>query len=203
MWQSFRNQYGVERFLLISTDKAVNPTNVMGATKRFTEMPIQMLNKQGKTRFVAVRFGNVIGSNGSVIPLFQQQLAKGGPLTVTHKDIIRYFMTIPEAVQLVLEAGSMAKGGEIFILDMGQPVRILDVAEKMIRLSGLEPYQDIDIQFVGLRPGEKLYEELRMSEEGTLSTQNSKIFIATITAVPDEVLQQSLVDLKKSLRYSE
>ena len=193
------NQYGVERFLLISTDKAVNPTNVMGATKRFTEMLIQMLNKQGKTRFVAVRFGNVIGSNGSVIPLFQQQLAKGGPLTVTHKDIIRYFMTIPEAVQLVLEAGSMAKGGEIFILDMGQPVRILDVAEKMIRLSGLEPYKDIDIQFVGLRPGEKLYEELRMSEEGTLSTQNSKIFIATITAVADEVLQQSLVDLKKAL----
>ena len=193
------NQYGVERFLLISTDKAVNPTNVMGATKRFTEMLIQMLNKQGKTRFVAVRFGNVIGSNGSVIPLFQQQLAKGGPLTVTHKDIIRYFMTIPEAVQLVLEAGSMAKGGEIFILDMGQPVRILDVAEKMIRLSGLEPYKDIDIQFVGLRPGEKLYEELRMSEEGTLSTQNSKIFIATITAVEDEVLQQSLVDLQKAL----
>ena len=185
-------KYGAERFLLISTDKAVNPTNVMGATKRFCEMLIQMLNKQSPTRFMAVRFGNVVGSNGSVIPLFQKQLAKGGPLTVTHKDIIRYFMTIPEAVQLVLEAGSMARGGEIFILDMGEPVRILDVAEKMIRLSGMEPYKDIDIAFVGLRPGEKLYEELCMSEEGMIDTAHNKIHIATIVAEPDETLQQNL-----------
>lgn len=196
-------KYDAERFLLISTDKAVNPTNVMGATKRFTEMLIQMLNKKGSTQFVAVRFGNVIGSNGSVIPLFKKQLEKGGPLTVTHKDIIRYFMTIPEAVQLVLEAASMAKGGEIFILDMGQPVRILDVAEKMIRLSGLEPYKDIDIEFVGLRPGEKLYEELCMSEEGTLNTQNSKIFIATITAEPDEKLERSLKQLELALNMND
>lgn len=192
-------KYQVERFLYISTDKAVNPTNVMGATKRFGEMLIQMYNKHSNTCFVAVRFGNVIGSNGSVIPLFQSQLAKGGPLTVTHKDIIRYFMTIPEAVQLVLEAGSMAKGGEIFILDMGEPVRILDVAEKMIRLSGLEPYKDIDIKITGLRPGEKLYEELCLSEEGMLSTENSKIHVATIVAEPDEKLQQSIEELQQAV----
>jgi len=192
-------QYQVERFLFISTDKAVNPTNVMGATKRFCEMMIQRMNERGITRFVAVRFGNVIGSNGSVIPLFQEQLAKGGPLTVTHKDIIRYFMTIPEAVQLVLEAGSMAKGGEIFILDMGEPVRILDVAEKMIRLAGMEPYKDIEIQFIGLRPGEKLYEELCMSEEGMIDTANHKIHIATIQAEPEDVLQQSMMTLKTAI----
>lgn len=193
-------KYGAERFLLISTDKAVNPTNVMGATKRFAEMLMQMFNQKSNTRFVAVRFGNVIGSNGSVIPLFQKQLAKGGPLTVTHKGIIRYFMTIPEAVQLVLEAGSIAKGGEIFILDMGTPVRILDVAEKMIRLAGMEPYQDIDIQIIGLRPGEKLYEELLLSEEGTLSTSHSKIFIATISAQPAQIMQHCLKTLQEAIR---
>ena len=192
-------QYGAERFLFISTDKAVNPTNVMGATKRFCEMMIQMFNKQGKTRFMAVRFGNVLGSNGSVIPLFQKQLAQGGPLTVTHKDIIRYFMTIPEAVQLVLEAGSMANGGEIFILDMGEPVRILDVAEKMILLSGMEPYKDINIEFIGLRPGEKLYEELCLSEESMLNTKHDKIHIATIIAEPDDRLRQSITELQQAV----
>ena len=171
----------------------------MGATKRFCEMMIQMFNKQGKTRFMAVRFGNVLGSNGSVIPLFQKQLAQGGPLTVTHKDIIRYFMTIPEAVQLVLEAGSMANGGEIFILDMGEPVRILDVAEKMILLSGMEPYKDINIEFIGLRPGEKLYEELCLSEESMLDTKHDKIHIATIIAEPDDKLRQSITELQQAV----
>ena len=193
-------EYGVKRFVQISTDKAVNPTNIMGASKRLCEMVIQMMNRESKTEFVAVRFGNVLASNGSVIPLFKKQIEAGGPVTVTHPDIIRYFMTIPEAVSLVLQAGYYAKGGEIFILDMGEPVKIDTMARNMIRLSGYEPDVDIKIEYTGLRPGEKLYEELLMKEEGMQETANKLIHIGKPIEMDDALLEQQLRRLDEASR---
>ena len=190
------DKYGAESFTLISTDKAVNPTNIMGASKRICEMIVQTMGKTSKTRFAAVRFGNVLGSNGSVIPLFKKQIADGGPVTVTHKDIIRYFMTISEAVSLVLQACVYAQDGEVFVLDMGEPVRIDDLARKMIRLSGFEPDVDIQIQYTGLRPGEKLYEELLMKDEGLEKTPNELIFIGHFNDFDREKLIGSLKELE-------
>jgi len=185
--------HGVEKFVFVSTDKAVNPTNVMGATKRIAEMYISCMQQEQKTKFITTRFGNVLGSNGSVIPLFKKQIDKGGPLTVTHKDITRYFMTIPEASQLVLEAAAMGKGGEIFIFDMGESVKIFDLAKNMIKLSGLRYPDDIDIKITGLRPGEKLYEELLANGENTLPTYHKKILISKVREL-DYVKVRSLID---------
>ncbi len=191
------DKYKAKQFVLISTDKAVNPTNIMGATKRIAELIIQAMGKHSKTEFAAVRFGNVLGSNGSVIPFFKKQIEQGGPVTVTHPDVIRYFMTIPEAAQLVIQAGAMAKNGDIFVLDMGQPVRIYDLARKLIKLSGFEPDEDIKIEITGLRPGEKLYEELLMAEEGLKATRNDKIFIAHPISTDLGLLKRELDILKE------
>ena len=188
---------GAKKFVMISTDKAVNPTNIMGASKRLCEMIVQSFNTKSDTEFVAVRFGNVLGSNGSVIPLFKKQIEEGGPVTVTHPDIIRYFMTIPEAVSLVLQAGAFAKGGEIFVLDMGEPVKILDLAKNLIRLSGYKVDEDIKIEFTGLRPGEKLYEELLMDEEGMKETDNKLIFIGQPIKLDVKVFFEKLGELEK------
>lgn len=192
------NRSGVKRMVLISTDKAVRPTNIMGASKRICEMVIQTYNQRSKTEYVAVRFGNVLGSNGSVVPLFKQQIREGGPVTVTHPDIIRYFMTIPEAVSLVLQAGAYAQGGEIFILDMGEPVKILDLAENMIRLSGLVPGEDIEIKFTGLRPGEKLYEELLIDDDNKKETANKRIFIGQPIKINEAEFNEKMKELEKA-----
>ena len=193
------DEYKVKRFIQISTDKAVNPTNIMGATKRMCEMMIQAKNKQSDTEYAAVRFGNVLGSNGSVIPLFKKQISEGGPVTLTHKDITRYFMTIPEAVSLVIQAMTFAEGGEIFVLDMGKPVKIYDLAKSLIKLSGYEVGKDIKIEITGLRPGEKLYEELLMDSENLIKTSNNKIFIEESSDIAVEDIQEKFSKLDEMI----
>jgi FlaA1/EpsC-like NDP-sugar epimerase len=192
------DRVGTTTFVMISTDKAVNPTSVMGATKRVAENIVQHMNKISKTKFVVVRFGNVLGSRGSVIPIFKKQIAEGGPITITHPDMQRYFMTIPEASQLVLQAGAMAHGNEIFVLDMGQPVKIVDMAQVLIELSGLVPNKDIKIEFIGKRPGEKMFEELLTAEEETKATKHEKIFIANSRPIDNERLYTTMEVLRRT-----
>src|SRR5690606_7243998 len=193
-------KYNVQKFVMVSTDKAVNPTNVMGATKRLAELYVTQLNKNFATKFIVTRFGNVLGSNGSVIPTFKRQIEEGGPLTVTHPDITRYFMTIPEACQLVLEAGAMGQGGEVFVFDMGKSVKIFDLAKKVIQLSGLKYPDDIEIKITGLRPGEKIYEELLTDDETAIQTHHPKIMIAKVNNSSDDFVQKviSLLEIPNS-----
>lgn len=200
------NAYGVDRFVMVSTDKAVNPTNVMGASKRAAEIYVQALQSQQgvSTKYITTRFGNVLGSNGSVIPHFKKQIQQGGPVTVTHPDIIRFFMTIPEACQLVLQAGTMGEGGEIYVFDMGKPVRIIDLAVKMIQLSGFEPYKDIDIKITGLRPGEKLFEELLSDESVTMPTHHRKIMRAKVESEPYILVEEQIGRIvRAAIRYDD
>jgi FlaA1/EpsC-like NDP-sugar epimerase len=193
------DRYGAERFVLISTDKAVNPVSVMGMSKRVAEMVVQSIGANSKTKFMAVRFGNVLGSRGSVVPIFRRQIAEGGPVTVTHPDMTRYFMTIPEAVQLVIQAGAMGQGGEIFVLDMGEPVRITQLAEDIIRLSGLEPGSDIEIVYTGVRPGEKMFEETLTRDEQAMATKHNKIYVSRDSQVQNSALQTTLQELAEGL----
>jgi FlaA1/EpsC-like NDP-sugar epimerase len=193
------SESGVDTFVLVSTDKAVNPTSIMGATKRVAEVVIQSMSRSSGTQFVAVRFGNVLGSAGSVIPIFKRQIAEGGPVTVTHPEMTRYFMTIPEASQLVMQAAAMGDGGEIFVLDMGEPVRIVDLARDLIRLSGFEPDDDIAIRFSGIRPGEKLFEEIGFDEERMTRTRHPKIYIGKLGAVPSAELELGVERLRACL----